>query len=334
MTAEAPADDDVRRALEEGLRCRGQPAKVTRIDRAPYPYATSFPLEQVTARTEDGRVLHLILKDLTWERLLGDALHTKPRFLYEPRRSIETYRRTLAGSELGAVCYAAHADDDHGRYWLLIEKAPGIELWQIGAFGTWEAVSRWLARFHLRFAAPPDGLTEANPYLLRYGAELFRTWPPRAVAAAAGTPRRALLEHVASRYGDVVETLCAVSPIFVHGEFYPSNVLVDERGGQGQVTVWPVDWEMAGVGPAYLDLAALTAGWDRDEQARLVAAYLDELGPARWRRDGEELARVLECCRLHLALQWLGWSDGWTPPPEHARDWAAEVRDAAERLAL
>ena len=36
----------------------------------------------------------------------------------------------------------------------------------------------------------------------------------------------------------------------------------------------------------------------------------------------------------HLALQWLGWSTDWTPPPAQAYDWLAEVREAAERLEL
>jgi len=36
----------------------------------------------------------------------------------------------------------------------------------------------------------------------------------------------------------------------------------------------------------------------------------------------------------HLALQWLGWSADWTPPPEHARDWLVEALAAAERLGL
>jgi hypothetical protein len=42
--------------------------------------------------------------------------------------------------------------------------------------------------------------------------------------------------------------------------------------------------------------------------------------------------RALEDARLLVAVQWLGWSDGWRPPPEHAHDWLADALDAAERL--
>ena len=42
----------------------------------------------------------------------------------------------------------------------------------------------------------------------------------------------------------------------------------------------------------------------------------------------------LEFCRLHQAVQWLGWSPSWTPPPEHAQNWLKEALRCAERLEL
>ena len=43
------------------------------------------------------------------------------------------------------------------------------------------------------------------------------------------------------------------------------------------------------------------------------------------RRLAETLSADLARCRLHLALQWLGWSPDWRPPPEHAHDWLGEA---------
>jgi hypothetical protein len=79
---------------------------------------------------------------------------------------------------------------------------------------------------------------------------------------------------------------------------------------------------MAAVGVGLVDLAALVTGWSGDEFAAIVAAYsgVDDL--------------ALAACRLHLALQWLGWSSDWTPPPAQAHDWLGEARAAAERLGL
>ncbi len=336
MSAPPPSDTEIVRCLEGALTDRGGRAGVGAIERRPYPYATSFALEEVVARLDDGRTLRLILKDLTWDRLLGDAGGTKPRFLYEPRRCIDTYRTVLADRGLGPAFYGAVVDDERHRYWFLMEKVPGVELWQIGDVATWEAAARWLARFHGSFADEVTEVSRRNPHLLRYGPELLRQWPGRALQAVdsrgVGAAERHRLKDLASRYDTVVERLATVPPTFVHGELYPSNVLVDDVGPE--VRVWPIDWEMAGVGPALLDLAALTAGWHGPEQAKLVDAYLDEVGPEGWCRGRTDVAVLLDCCRLHYAFQWLGWSVDWTPPPEHARDWVAEALALGERLGL
>ena len=326
MTVGPPSDDEVRCALEEGLRRRREPGTVVALARAPYPYSTSSPLEEVGVRLTDGRELQLLLKDLTWERLLDDARHTKPRFLYEPRRCIATYEEVLPGTGLGVECYGSFADEQAGRYWLLLDKVAGRELWQVGDLATWEAVARWLARFHRRFVGEARG-----PYLLRYDRDFFSRWPARALDALAAD-QRGRLAAVLAGYDRLVHRLAAIPPTLVHGELYPSNVLVDDVGPD--VRVWPIDWEMAGVGPPLLDLAALTAGWQGPEQAKLVDAYLDELGPEGWCRGRTDVAVLLDCCRLHYAFQWLGWSADWTPPSEHARDWVAEALDLGERLGL
>ena len=320
MSPGAPTDEEI-------VACLEVPG-VAGMERRPYAYATSYPLEEVTVRLDDGRTLSLILKDLTWERLLADARRSKPHFLYEPRRCIETYRRLLAERGVGARCHGAFADDRTGRYWVLIEKVPGVELWQIGDLGTWESVARWLAGFHRSFADEGERVRQRNPYLLIYGPDYLRLWPARALDVASGDDRRRLTAVVAG-YDQVVDRLAAIPPSFVHGELYPSNVLVDVAGDG--VAVWPIDWEMAGVGAPLLDLAALTAGWEGAEQAKLVDAYLDERGPAEWLADVHAL---LDCCRLHYALQWLGWSPEWSPPPEHARDWVSEAVRLGERLGL
>ena len=333
MNPGPPADEEIVRCLEEAGN--GQ-LGVVGIERVRYPYATSYPLEDVTARLDDGRTLRLILKDLTWERLLGDARRTKPSFLYEPRRCIETYRSVLPMSGVGAAFHGAFTDDGRGRYWLLTEKVHGVELWQIGDFGTWESAARWLARFHRSFADEGEHVARRNPHLLRYGPDLLRVWPSRALDVAAkqeaGSDRLRSLTSLVARYDQVVERLAAVAPAFIHGEFYPSNVLVGATG-EGEA-FWPVDWEMAGVGPPLLDLAALTAGWEGGEEAKLVDAYCDELGSLGAPGAVGEVSTLLDCCRLHYALQWLGWSVDWSPPPEHARDWVAEALGLGERLGL
>jgi Ser/Thr protein kinase RdoA (MazF antagonist) len=321
-------------ALLDLLRERGG-VEVVGLSRRPYRYATSAPLEEVLVRVADGPDQVLILKDLSRDRLLGDARTVKPAFLHEPRREVETYSRILAPAGLGPRCIAAVADAEPKRYWLLIEKVPGIELWQTGDLAVWEDVAAWLGRLHARFAGRAEELRTANPHLLECSDGWFREWGERAGAALADSSdrRAAELATALERYGEVVGALAALPRTFVHGELYPANVLVVQDSDP--VGVYPVDWEMAAIGPGLLDLAALVGGWPSQHRQRLSSAYLRGLREADTAvTPSSTLAVDLARARLHLALQWLGWSSDWRPPPELAHDWLGEALTLARELGL
>jgi aminoglycoside phosphotransferase (APT) family kinase protein len=326
----APSDDELLDAL--GGRLDGRP--IVALRRAPYAYATSAPLEEVQVVTEGGEST-LILKDLARERLIGDARTSKPLFLHDPRRELETYRRILAPAGIGPRCAAAFRDDAAGRFWLLIDKVPGVELWQIGELEVWEAVAAWLARMHLRFAAAPDRLAEANGHLLDHTAAWFARWADRAKDALGRSedPRAPALRDALAGYDDVAGALAAAPRTLVHGELYPSNVLVVVDGTD--VSVFPVDWEMAAIGPGAIDLAALVGGWAPAERERLEDAYRAEIAAASHPLlDAGDLADQVRRSRLHLALQWIGWAEGWQPPSEHAHDWLGTALTLSEELGL
>jgi hypothetical protein len=305
--------------------------EVQGLSRRPYRYATSAPLEEVVVSFADGEQMTLIFKDLSRDRLLEDARATKPAFLHQPAREVETYRRILAPAGIGPRCVAAVAEPP--RHWLLIEKVPGVELWQIGELEIWEEVAMWAGRFHGRFAGRLEELRAANPHLLEHSRSWFRSWCDRATAALASSDdsRAPSLQRALGRYGEVIDALAALPLTFVQGEFYPSNVLVVPE--EDPTRVCPVDWEMAAVGPGLVDLAALVGGWARAEQERLIAAYLRGL-PGGEPAAPASLAADLARCRLHLALQWLGWSTNWRPPPEHAHDWLGEALVLMQELQL
>src|SRR5437879_1421833 len=121
---------------------------------------------------------------------------------------------------------------------------------------------------------------------------------------------------------------------FIHGECYASNVLV--VAGHGPPRVCPIDWEMAALGPGLMDLAALSAGrWTPTEQHSIVYAYCQASADTGGKRlPMGELDTALDCCRLQLALQWLGWSLDWQPPADHVQNWLGEALGAAHRLGL
>lgn len=330
MSVSAAASD---RELIDLLNEHGDGRKVVGLSRRPYRYATSAPLEELRVSLAGGEEMRLIFKDLSRDRLLRDARASKPEFVYQPAREVETYRRILAPAGIGPRCLAALADPP--RHWLLIEKVPGVELWQIGEHEVWEQVATWLGSFHARFTGRLDELRAANPHLLEHSDSWFRSWSERAVAALerSSDPRAPQLRRALDRYDEVIDALAALPPTFIQGEFYPSNVLVVPN--EQPIRVCPIDWEMAALGPGLIDLAALVGGWNDAERRRLVAAYLEGLGgPGAATRGPEAVAADLARCRLHLALQWLGWSANWRPPREHAHDWMGEALALAEELQL
>jgi thiamine kinase-like enzyme len=152
--------------------------------------------------------------------------------------------------------------------------------------------------------------------------------------AAPSAQERRSIDWLAGHYNQVIERLIALPLTLIHGECYASNVLVEERADG--LRVCPIDWELAAVGPGAIDLAALVAGsWTDQEWASLVMAYYDALEPCSyWRPSPAEFLAAVDASELHLAVQWLGWSSGWSPPSEHAQDWLAVAMHAAERLGL
>jgi Ser/Thr protein kinase RdoA (MazF antagonist) len=306
--------------------------EVNAVRRSPYRYATSAALEEVVLVGERGESGALILKDLSRESLLDDARRTKPAFLHEPLRELETYRAIIGPAGIGPRCVAAFSDRERSRHWLLLERVDGVELWQVGEMEVWREVARWLGEFHARYAARLAELREANPHLIEYSPEWFALWRDRARAALSRSAdgRAPQLAGALERYDEVIEALGSLPRAFIHGELYPSNVLVVRRAGA--VDVRPVDWEMAGTGPGLIDLAALAGGYEAAERRSLAAAYGEGLAVSGAAVPAEPQTG-LAACRLHLAIQWLGWSDGWRPPAEHSHDWLGEALALVEELA-
>lgn len=331
-TQPEPAEDELREALEEALASVGFPAPLE-LRRHRSEYRTSFPLERLSLTLPgEEEELTLAFKRLDWEGLDEGGRLAKPRFLHDPAREPAVYAFLLEPAGLGTPRYfGAAIDEAAGRHWLFVEWVAGRELYQVGEFGLWLAVARWLGEMHRDLARFADE-TAAELPLLDYDAGHCRRWIERAVefrgGAGAPTAERSRVTWLAERYDAVVEAMEALPRTVIHGEFYASNVLV--AGDASTLRVAPVDWELAGRGPAAIDLAALlSGGWTAEERTELAAAYASS--------EGVEAvsARELEFARLQLAVQWLGWAPrAWVPPQGQRHDWLGEALELGERLEL
>jgi hypothetical protein len=322
----------VRPALEELLR-RHHPnlERIVRLEGRPYAERTSFHLVELELELEDGSVLRLLLKDLGLKNLHETARRVKPGFLYQPLREIRTYQEILARARLGtAQFYGAVVRPAEDLYWLLLEKVPGVRLSQAGEASAWLQAARWLARLHSRFSRESETLGRSAP-LLRYDAAYYRLWADRVVRFQSVGLERAALVNI---YGRAIDRLTRLPSTLIHGEFYASNILVQKEREGGRIC--PVDWEMAGVGPGLIDLAALSSGaWSERERTEMAAAYHEALLSEGWPRwPFEDLLLALDDCRLHLAFRWLGWAPDWSPPPENAHDWLGEAIALGEKMRM
>jgi hypothetical protein len=312
----------------------GRRRAIVKLARRPSPCTSSFTIEEIDVEFADGPELQLVMKDLSPEALTESARRARPKFLYEPRREIQAYRRILPYAPRGtAACYGAVANPTTRRYWLFLERVEGVELRLVGSFSMWQRTARWIAQFHRSF--PPTGIAQLarRSRLLMYDEAFYWLWLERAQQFAARRPAvRRLVDRIARRYAPVVTRLARMPCTVIHGEFYPSNVLICRTGDQPRVC--PIDWEMAALGPGLMDLASLATGWSQREQRALIRAYrAGTSDDTRSARIPHDFWVEFDCCRLHLAVRMLGWSEAWAPPPEHARNWLAEAVCLADRLA-
>ncbi len=296
----------------------------TVVSRTPSIYATSHPLTDVVVEVGGGRTVALLQKDVA--TLLPGADATRPAFLRDPGREGRVYRRLLAEVDVGAPRLGGE-----GEGWLLLEKVPGVELYQVGDVGVWRAVAERVAAMHRALSrwSDAEGGAEGAVHalgLLRHDGPALDAWPARAAATMATPSQVRWLGALRARYGEVRDRILALPQTVLHGELYASNVIVSDVG-LPVARVCPIDWEMAAAGAGLLDLAALVAGaWSEEDRSAIAGSYLRAF-PALGTDD-------LDVCRLHLSVQWLGWSQGWVAPPAHAHAWLAEAQQLSQRLGL
>ena len=300
------------------------------IQRRPSLSRSSVMLHEIDVVLDDGTTLALMGKAIDWRALAPDAQRAKPLHLWDETRELAAYTSILSAVDVGAARFFGSFQDESGSRCLLLERIDGVPLWQFGDFEAWREAARWLARMHRRLNAADVAATPAADRLVIYDRRFYQSWMGRAIRFAHDA--RPALAELTRHHREIVDYLLAQPAAFIHGEFYSANVLV-ARPNDGAYLVRPIDWEMAALATASIDLACLASGsWTDIERADLADAYHDEfaaLGGARPPRDG--YLRTLDACLIHLSVQNLGFSAAWTPPPDRRHDWLGEALRLCEK---
>jgi thiamine kinase-like enzyme len=332
-----PASLQLRAVLSNALERNRPGTRIVDMERAPYPYSSSWWLEEITLGLDDKSRITLVFKDLVRETTGSAAGRVKPAFVTDPAREPWVYQNVLMEATLGPPSlWAAVTDFAVDRHWLFLERVNGVPLAEVGNRDAWCAAAEWLGRFH----ATASVRRSLHGPLLRHSKAYHRRWLARAVSAAmenarasdAAREKLVRLRSLASAHERATEAVLSAASSLIHGEFYPSNVLIEQTGAT--FAVHPVDWEMTAVGPPLLDLAALMSGrWSADDRIAMATAYREGARSegVRCPMLGELLASVA-ACRLLLAVQWLGWSAEWTAPADHQNNWLEEAELCAREV--
>ncbi len=321
---------DLRRSVADLLAL--EPDAIASVSRRAVLRHSSHRLEDIEVELADGSRRGLIVKAVGPRGLLPAAQGVRPAFVDDPEREPAVYRDVLADAALGTPQLIGILAGPDGRLLLVLERVDGPTLAEVGEPAVWQAATRWLARLH-GSCFEGAGTLAHRTRMVVHDAAYYRGWLDRAQRfAPASSPASRALRRLSQRYEEVVRRLVAIPPTVIHGEYFPSNVLVADGRSAGRIC--PVDWERAAHGPGLLDLASMTSGaWTAAERGALIDAYLDAVpAGAVWLPDDVPLA--LEACRLHLSVQWLGWTEGWTPPLEHRTDWLEQALASALELGL
>ena len=330
-TMREPSSADLEQVLAMRIGCG---RSIRTIARRPSASRSSFFVDEIDVTLDDGTPVGLIAKATHCDAMSPEARGAKPPFLWDQARERVTYESILQGLELNTPSYLGSYVDGSGVQYLLLERVDGVPLWQYGEFEAWREAARWLARLHTRVDVAAAATGGAGAHLLRYDRPYYERWMRRACAFDQAASRD--IAALAERHSQIVEWLLAEPTAFIHGEFYAGNIVVDGADGRSTFVTRPVDWEMAALGPALVDLACLLAGrWTDEERADAADVYFAECAASGGHvPERMHYLKTLDCCLIHLSARNLGWSRDWSPPPDRAHDWLQEALRLCDKWRL
>jgi hypothetical protein len=291
---------------------------VTILDRQEVLYKSTFPVERIRCRVNEGEVLDLLCK---YEKNPTDS-HVNYGHRGGVRYEALAYQSILQSLDLSLpTFYGFYDGSDVPMPFMAIEYIDnGCPVSLVAEIEQAMAnAAAWIGRFHA--INESNATSPATQFLVRYTPEFYLGWIRRTIEFLALLDiREPWLMHLCEQAVPLLATLAEQTPTVIHGEYYPMNILVRDS------EIVPIDWESTAIAAGEIDLACLTDDWPDD----VVQLCQESYAHARWTlNQPENHLQRLDAARLYLHFRWLGDRVGWT----RARlNRLSELRATGERL--
>lgn len=274
---------------------------LTILSRKPFINSSTYPAEIINCNVNnDGNIL-LFCKYSRGRK--HDGLGHRGGILYE----IKVYDEVLKHLQISMPkfygdCYIPVHDETlmvieylEESVWLSKTSKPAYYL---------EEAARWIARLHSYFERKsPSSVTVYDKAYFSMWVEEVKRFTMRL------NTEYSWITSLCTYFFQHMDLLISYPPTFIHGEYYPQNILVKNH------IVYPIDWESAASGPGTIDLASLIEWWDEEASQNAVKSYK----AVHWsdkRAIPPNFDQVLLLSQIYFQFRWMAeFMDVWLKKP-------------------
>ena len=292
--SQLPDDDALEYALSTIFSKKFQKVLIVSIlERINNISSSSHPSEIVTCEDDSKKKYQLFLK---YElKSFVDISKHKQDLFYED----SIYRYALSQMEISTPNYfGSYSFQGEELLLMVLDYIPGIiEFSKSTDPDSIYKATHWLADFHNQ--SNILYLNRDLTFIKKLDLDYFQYWSSTAKdiieQSNFGKDYKWLLELI-DIYDSECDQLLISDFVMIHGEFYPQNVMTKND------KFFPIDWQTAAIGPAEIDLAALTDNWPQNVKDKCIQEYLSFSGSTE---NYMQVKNKVKLARIYLGLLWL-----------------------------
>jgi thiamine kinase-like enzyme len=263
--------------------------------------SSTYPVEIVTCRLSNNEIVRFFCKCEATEEI-SSHLRDRGGLEYEiriyddvlrhiPLPKLEFYKDSQLLNGESRVLVLQFLEDSE-----TLEKADEPEF-------LLERSAAWIAQLHRLFE------NNAPSFVTVYDEVYYRFWLKQVQGFNEIKFKYPWIDELCTFFSENVELLVQYGNTFVHGEYYPRNILTKEK------IIYPIDWESAAVAPGQIDLASLIEDWEETSAQNAIEEYktvrwYDENVPA-------DFDQVLLLSQIYHKFRWISeFPNTWVRNPK------------------